>query len=177
MSDKFLDINKTIVLVGLMGCGKTSVGKLLAKALGRTFADTDHVIEANEGMKITQIFEQKGEEYFRELERAEIRKLLEGTPSVFATGGGAFMCEKTRELILAKSLCVWIHAEYDVLLERVSRKNHRPLLEKGDKAAILKELMDARYPIYAQAHVTVHSNNRPKGYVVDQILEKLESYE
>ncbi len=164
---------QSIVLVGLMGCGKTSVGMRLAKRLGLPFKDTDHEIEVQVGCSISMLFEVQGEDYFRKRELEVIEQLLAGTPCIIATGGGAFIQEPVRTLVKEKALSVWLRAELDVLLERVSRKRNRPLLERGDKADILRQLMEVRYPIYAEADVTVDSNPGPHIAVVDQIIETL----
>jgi shikimate kinase len=167
------EVNKTIVLVGLMGAGKTAIGKRLADRLGVAFVDTDHLIEEQQGRSISSIFEKEGEGHFRELERSAIRAELEKPPHVLATGGGAFMEAATRALIKEKGMSVWLRADFETLLERVSRKSTRPLLEKGDKAKILKELMEKRYPVYAEADMVVDTTAGPHEIVVDKIIEAL----
>jgi shikimate kinase len=167
------EVNKTIVLVGLMGAGKTAIGKRLADALGVAFVDTDHLIEEKEGRSISEIFQKEGERHFRHLEREAIRQELAKPPHVLATGGGAFMEADTRALIKEKGLSVWLRAEFETLLERVSRKSTRPLLEKGDKAKILKELMEKRYPVYAEADMVVDTTAGPHEIVVEKIIEAL----
>lgn len=166
-------LKKTVVLVGLMGCGKSSVGKRLAERLKVPFIDSDHVIEERAGSSITQLFEAKGEAYFRELEYEVLSGILNGQPSILATGGGAYIQERIRELIHEKAVAVWLNAEFDILLERVSRKKTRPLLEQGNKAEILKNLMDVRYPIYANADIVVASGNGPHSIVVNKVVEEL----
>lgn len=169
-----LELEKTIVLVGLMGAGKTSIGKRLAKSLNVDFRDSDIVIEEKTGCSIAEIFETSGEAYFRKLEQETIRDLLTSQkPHVLATGGGAFMNPETRAFIKENALSVWLRAELDVLVERVSRKDHRPLLEKGDKREILSKLIEARYPAYAEADLVVDSDSGPHYKVVEQIIWKL----
>lgn len=170
-------LKKPLVLIGLMGCGKSAAGKRVAEALSVPFVDSDAQIVEQAGMPISEIFETKGEAHFRELERETLRKLMEDThPKVIATGGGAFLNEETQKLILENSISLWLSAELDVLLERVSRKNTRPLLEKGDKATILKELMEVRYPIYAKAVLRVESKDVPHEETVRDILEAIERF-
>lgn len=168
-----IPIPQSVVLVGLMGCGKSSVGIRLAKRLGLPFKDTDHEIEAQVGCSISMLFEVQGEDYFRKREFEVVERLLSGPPCVIATGGGAFIQEPIRTLVKEKGLSIWLRAELDVLLERVSRKRNRPLLERGDKSEILRRLMDERYPIYAEADITVDSNPGPHIAVVEQIVETL----
>lgn len=153
-----------------MGCGKSAIGKRLAEKLELPFIDLDTAIEEKTGLTIPEIFEQHGEGYFRKLERDILREIIAGEPKIIATGGGAFINEESRKLIKEKSLSVWIKADFALLLERVSRKNNRPLLEKGDKAAILKDLMNKRYPIYAEADITVETTDGPHEIVVDKII-------
>ena len=167
-----------VTLIGLMGAGKTSVGSRLAKKLHRPFADSDQVIEERTGISISEIFELKGEAYFRKLEHDTIALLIAERPAlVLATGGGAFMQDKTRSLIKEDSISVWIRAELDILLERVSRKKTRPLLEQGDKREILESLMNVRYPVYAEADIMVESTDETHESVVQKILNALKDYE
>lgn len=167
-------MKKPIVLVGLMGCGKTAIGTRLAKKHGWHFEDLDHHIEAKEQMTISDIFAKKGEPYFRELEKQAMSELLLGDPNtIIASGGGAFIQPHIRELVEKFATSLWLKAEFDVLLERVSRKDTRPLLEQGDKAAILKSLMDERYPIYAQADIVVESKDEPHELVIERIEKAL----
>lgn len=148
---------RTVVLVGLMGAGKSSVGRRLAEALGADFHDSDDEIVAAAGMEIPDIFAQLGEQTFRQGERRVIARLLDGPPHVLATGGGAFMNAETRALIRARALSVWIRADLDTLVERTGRKDTRPLLRDGDPRAILARLIAERHPVYAEADVTVDS--------------------
>ncbi|NDF11679.1 MAG: shikimate kinase [Proteobacteria bacterium] len=168
---------RPIVLVGLMGAGKSTVGQKLAESLKIPFVDSDHTIEKEQKATVSEIFDKKGERYFRKLERQVIsRYLQQAEPVVLATGGGAFIEPATRKLIKKKGRSVWLRAEFDTLLERVSRKKTRPLLEKGDKAAILKDLMEKRYPVYAQSDIVVDTTTGPHERVVEQIVTALKTY-
>ena len=169
-----LTLEKPLVLVGLMGAGKTTIGYRLAQKLDVPFVDSDQEVEAKTGCSVSEIFETMGEQTFRELERETIAELLEHKPkSVIATGGGAFMNKQTRRLIKEKALSIWLRADLDVLVERVSRKESRPLLEKGDKRAILEKLIQDRYPIYEEADLIVDSSVGPHYKVVDEVIWKL----
>lgn len=169
-----LEIEKTIVLVGLMGAGKTSIGKRLAKTLNLEFRDSDREIEEKAGCSIAEIFEGFGESYFRQLERETIRDLLLNMPPhVLATGGGAFMDPETRGIIKENGTAIWLRAELDVLTERVIRNDHRPLLNKGNPREILEKLIAVRYPVYAEAELVVDSDSGPHYKVVEQIIWKL----
>src|SRR6202008_2820436 len=138
---------KPIVLVGLMGAGKTTVGRRLAQRLGLPFVDADAEIEEAAGMTITDIFDRFGEAHFRDGERRVIARLIDGTPKVIATGGGAFMQADTRDLILAKATAIWLDADIDILVERVSRKEGRPLLKNRDPREVLVDLAAVRNPL------------------------------
>ncbi len=164
---------RTIVLVGLMGAGKTTVGRRLAEALHMPFKDADHEIEEAAGLTVSEIFKKYGEEHFRDGERKVIARLIEGKPCVLATGGGAFMNDETRALIKADAVSVWLNAELDLLLERVMRRDTRPLLKDGDPREILERLIDERYPIYAEADLVVESGEGRHGRVVGTITTKL----
>lgn len=164
---------KSIVLVGLMGAGKTSIGRRLAKRLGLDFSDADAEIIKAAGCSIEDIFRLYGEAAFRDGERRVIARLLDDDPHVLATGGGAFMSEETRERISEHGIAVWLRAELDVLVERTSRRSDRPLLNTGDPQEILQRLMDQRYPIYALAEITVESRNVHHDLTVDRVLEAL----
>lgn len=167
---------RSLVLVGLMGAGKTTIGKRLAQRLGLDFVDADAAIEDAAGETISEIFQNHGEQYFREGERRVIARLLDEGPQVLATGGGAFMDEGTRANIAGKGISIWLHADLGVLVERVSRRGGRPLLKKNDPAKVMKELMEKRYPVYAQADITVDSDEASHDAVVDGILSALEAY-
>lgn len=161
---------RSIVLVGMMGAGKSSIGRRLAKKLDLPFVDADAEIELAAGMPITDIFEHHGEEYFRSGEARVIARLLEQGRRVLATGGGAFMNPATRDLIGAKGISVWLKAEPDVLLRRIRRRSDRPLLRTPDPEATLRRLIEERYPVYTEADVTIHSRDVPHEIIVDEII-------
>lgn len=167
---------RTIVLVGMMGAGKSAIGRLLADRLHLPFIDADTAIEEAAGMTIPEIFEKHGEESFRDGERRVIARLLEGPPCILATGGGAFMNEETRETISELAVSVWLKADFDVLWDRVSRKNTRPLLRTQDPQGTLRDLIEKRYPVYALADITVESGDATKDQMVDRVLSALEKY-
>ena len=173
-----LRLAKPIVLVGLMGSGKSSIGKRLAKALHVPFHDSDAVIEEAANSSITDIFEIYGEPIFRDLElRVMSRLLSEEAPSVIATGGGAFLQEPVRKLILARSVSVWLKADIEVLFERVSRKKTRPLLETGeDKRVILERLVAQRYPVYGLADITISSDHGAHDNVLKRAMDALDTH-
>jgi shikimate kinase len=164
---------RAIVLVGMMGAGKSSIGRRLAGTLDIPFVDADSEIEKAAGMTIPEIFELQGEDYFRAGEARVIARLLEGGPRVLATGGGAFMNEQTRALIGERGVSVWLKAELDVLLKRVRRRADRPLLKTDDPAATLEKLIALRYPTYALADVTVMSRDVPHETIVAEIIAAL----
>jgi shikimate kinase len=158
---------RSVVLVGMMGAGKSSIGRRLAARLGIPFVDADSEIERAAGMSIPEIFAKHGEPYFRAGEARVIARLLDGGPSVLATGGGAVMDEGTRELIGVKGISVWLNADIDVLVRRTKRRNDRPLVEK------IKELMPLREPIYALSDIIVRSREEPHDTIVDEIIASL----
>ncbi len=162
--------NRSIVLVGLMGAGKTTVGRRLAKRLGIGFVDADAEIERAAGKTVAEIFEEDGETFFRAGEERVIARLLNDGPQVLATGGGAWMSEVTRQAVREKGISVWLRADLDVLMERVSRRPGRPLLKNPDPRAVMRKLMDERYPVYAQADVTVESREAPHQTIVNDII-------
>ena len=164
---------RTITLVGLMGVGKSSVGRRLANALDLPFKDADVEIEAAAGRSIPDIFAEMGEPAFREGERRVIARLLENPPHVLATGGGAFMNDETRALIKERSISVWLKADLEVLVRRVSRKDSRPLLSGKDPLAVLTELAEKRYPVYAEADITVETGDTAHHVTVDQVIRAL----
>ena len=164
---------KPIVLVGLMGAGKTTIGRRLAQRLGLPFVDADHEIETAAGMTITDIFDRFGESYFRDGERRVIARLIDGTPQVIATGGGAFVQAQTRQLILESALAVWLDAAPGVLADRVARRDTRPLLRGRDPEAVLTELATVRNPFYAMAPIHVESVAAPHDATVNAILKAL----
>lgn len=162
-----------IVLVGLMGVGKSTVGRRLAARLDLPFADADSEIEAAAGMSIADIFERFGEDYFRDGERRVIARLIDGTPKVIATGGGAFINEETRALILDQALAVWLNANPRVLADRVRRRDTRPLLRGRDPAEVLTALAQTRNPFYALAPIHVSSQQAPHETTVAAIIKAL----
>ena len=156
-----LQPGRAIVLVGLMGAGKTKIGRRLAARLNLPFFDSDEEIETAAGETIEEIFANRGEAMFRDGERRVIARLLHGPLHVLATGGGAFMDPQTRGIIAQRGVSVWLRAELDVLFARVSRRTNRPLLKTPDPRAVLAELIERRYPIYAEADVTIDSGDGP----------------
>jgi len=166
--------SRSIVLVGMMGVGKSSIGRRLAARLGVPFVDADSEIEKAAGMNIADIFARHGEADFRSGEARVIARLLDGGPQVLATGGGAVMNADTRAAIKAKGVSIWLSAEFEVLMRRINkRKNDRPLLQTADPAATLRELLVAREPVYAQADLTVQSREVPHDAVVAEIMTAL----
>ncbi|MFI4973599.1 MAG: shikimate kinase [Caulobacterales bacterium] len=164
---------KTIALVGLMGVGKTSVGRRLAVALGMPFRDADAEVEQAAGRSIAEIFAQLGETAFRDGERRVIARLLDGPPHVLATGGGAFMNPETRRLIRERAISVWLKADVEVLARRVGRKDTRPLLNGRDPVEVLTALARERYPSYAEADIVVETGDTPHHVTVEAILRAL----
>ena len=164
---------RSIVLVGMMGAGKSSVGRRLAARLGIPFVDADIEIEKAAGMTITEIFAAHGEPYFRAGETRVIARLLEGGPQVLATGGGAFMNADTRATIRAKGISVWLRATLEVLSRRIKRRSDRPLLTNADPVETLRRLMDERYPVYAEADLTLLSHEVPHDRIVDECIAAL----
>ena len=164
---------RPIVLVGLMGVGKTTVGRRLAQRLRLPFVDADAEIEAAAGMEIAEIFERFGEPYFRDGERRVIARLIDGSPKVIATGGGAFINDETRRLILAQTLAVWLDAAPTVLAERVKRRDTRPLLRGRNPHEVLSELARIRNPVYALAPIHVSSHKAPHESTVAGILKAM----
>ena len=166
-------VDRSIVLVGLMGAGKTTVGRRLAAALGLPFVDADEEIERAAGLPVGEIFARLGEPEFRRGERRVIERLLQGPPHVLATGGGAFIDPETRALVKACGVSVWLRADIEVLLRRVEKRDTRPLLRGGDPRMIMQRLIAERYPLYAEADLTVDSNNGPHSTAVAQVLAAL----
>jgi len=173
-----LHIEKPIALVGLMGVGKTTVGRRLAKRLGRAFDDSDDAIEQASGRTVAGYFRDHGEADFRAGELRVIKRLLAETPPlVLATGGGAFIHPPTRKLLKEEALVIWLKGDLETLVERVSRNDKRPLLRGVDKHAKMRELLEARHPIYAQAHLKVKIARGPHLRTVNRILRILKSYQ
>jgi len=161
---------RSVVLVGMMGAGKSSIGRRLAGRLGIAFTDADNEIELAHRLSIPDIFATYGEAYFRSGEARVIARLLEGGPQVLATGGGAFMNADTRGAIAAHGISVWLKAEFDVLMRRIKRRQDRPLMKTEDPGETLRTLMAARYPVYAQADITIESREVPHDKIVDEIV-------
>lgn len=168
--------SRSVVLVGLMGCGKSSIGRRLANALDLPFVDADDEIERSAHKSIPEIFADHGEQYFRAGERKVIARLLRSGPQVLATGGGAFMNAETRAAIEAAGISVWLKAELDVLVRRVAKRDDRPLLRQGNPAQIMQALMSERYPVYAGADLTVESRDVAHEVIVGDIVEALHAY-
>jgi len=165
---------KPIVLVGLMGVGKSTVGRRLAARLHLPFVDADTEIEEAAGMTVSEIFEKFGEAYFRDGERRVIARLVDGKPKVIATGGGAFINDETRALILDQSIAIWLDAPTRILAERVGRRDTRPLLRNRNPREVLDELAAVRNPIYAQAPIRIASDQAPHESAVNAILKALD---
>jgi shikimate kinase len=165
--------HRHIVLVGLMGAGKSSVGRRLAARLGLAFVDSDHAIEEAAGMSIAEIFEKRGEGEFRSGERRVIQRLLGQAQQVIATGGGAFMDQETRQSIKGQGVSLWLKADLPVLLRRVQRRQDRPLLKTDNPEQTMRDLMEKRYPVYAEADITVISDDHTHEVMVQRAIEAL----
>jgi shikimate kinase len=166
-------VPKTIVLVGLMGAGKSSIGKRLAQVLSLPFTDVDAEIEAAAGLSIEEIFARDGEAAFRSGERRVLARLLDNPTQILATGGGAFMDPDTRALIRARAISIWLRADLELLLARVARRNNRPLLKNRDPRQVLAQLIEERYPIYAEADLVVDSLDGPAEATLQEVLATL----
>lgn len=175
-ADPELPRDRTIALVGLMGAGKTSVGRRLAEALNLPFHDGDDEVERAAGMSVPEIFGLYGETSFRETERRVIARLLSGPRHVLGTGGGAFMDPETRALMREKALVVWLKADVDVLAKRVARKGNRPLLAGKDPLEVLTALAETRHPVYAEADLVVESGDIPHAAAVDAIIAAVQAH-
>ena len=171
-----LSLPRTVALVGLMGAGKSAIGKRLAVRLGLPFVDADDEIERAAGCSISEFFEKYGEQEFRAGERRVIGRLREETPRILSTGGGAYMDPETRGLMKTRAITVWLRAELDVLFDRVKKRTHRPLLRQGDPKEILARLMHQRYPIYAEADIVVDSTAQPAERTTEQVIEAIRTY-
>ena len=169
-------VDRSIVLVGLMGAGKTCIGRRLAARLGLAFTDADSEIEEAAGCSIEDYFAQHGEAAFRDGERRVIKRLLSGAPQVVSTGGGAFMDAGTRAEIRAHGVSLWLRADLELLLKRTGRRNNRPLLKRGDPREILDRLIRERYPVYAEADVVVDSADGPPDVTVERSARGLEAW-
>ena len=169
-------LDRPVVLVGLMGAGKSTVGRRLAKRLGLPFVDSDVAIEDASGLSAAEVFERFGEDDFRDGERRLVARLVEGEVRVIATGGGAFVDPRTRELLNERAITVWLDAPVEVLADRTGRRDTRPLLRTGNRAETLKRLSDERRPTYAEAHIHVKSGEGAHGDVVEAIVDALDDY-
>ncbi len=179
MSDPAMDQrlqSRTIALVGLMGAGKTTIGRRLAKTLHMAFVDADAEIEAAAGCSVNDIFERHGEPEFRRGERQVVARLLKQAPHVLATGGGAFIDSATRKLIKKKAVSIWLRADLELLLARVKKRDTRPLLRAGDPKEIMMVLMAERYPIYQKADIIIDSVDGPHDTIVYNIIKELTGY-
>lgn len=168
-----IPVPKTIVMIGLMGAGKSCIGRLLAQRLGLDFIDADEEIEQAAQCSIDEIFERHGEAAFRDGERRVIARILDGPVHVLAAGGGAMMDKQTRANIRSQAISVWLRADLDLLVQRVSRRHNRPLLKNGEPRDILERLMKTRHPIYAKADVVVDSDAKPPKVIVDRVIKAL----
>jgi len=169
-------LDRPVVLVGLMGVGKSTVGRRLAKRLGLSFVDSDSEIEDAAGYPAAEIFERFGERDFRDGERRLVARLIEGDIRVIATGGGAFVDPRTRKLLNERAITIWLDAPVEILAERTSRSDRRPLLRNGDPKGTLERLAEERRPSYAEAHIHVKSGDGAHKDVVDAIIRALEDY-
>ncbi len=168
---------RTLVFVGLMGAGKSVIGRLVAQALGIPFVDSDHEIERVSRMTIPELFSSYGEPEFRSLEARVISRLIRSGPRVLSTGGGAFMNETTRQLVADHALSVWLKADLEVLWMRVSKRDSRPLLKTADPKVTLASLMDQRYPVYAMADLTVQSRDVPRDIISGECIDAIAALE
>ncbi len=169
-------LDRPIVLVGLMGAGKSCVGRRLARQLGVSFVDADVEIEDAAGCTISEIFEKYGESYFRNGERRVMARLLRGAPGILAAGGGAFIDPETRNMIRREALSIWLRADFDTLRSRTKGRTHRPLLNADDAEKTLKNLMDQRYPVYAEADITVDTGQDSPNATCRRVLKAIEDY-
>ena len=176
MTDLGKRLDRPVVLVGLMGVGKSTVGRRLAKRLGLSFVDSDTEIEDAAGYPAAEIFERYGETDFRDGERRLVARLIEGEVRVIATGGGAYIDQRTRELLNERAITIWLDAPVDILAERTSRRDTRAQLRNGDPKAVLERLADERRASYAQAHIHVRSGDGAHKDVVEAIVQALDEY-
>jgi shikimate kinase len=169
-------LDRPVVLVGMMGAGKTRLGRLLSRALALDFVDSDEEIETAARMTINEIFDRFGEPYFRDGEKRVVRRLIQNGVRIVSTGGGAIMQPETAQLIAAESVCIWVRAEIPVMVARATRGEKRPLLRDGDPTAIFEKLVAVRYPVYAQADITVYSDESADDKILRQALAGLHEY-
>jgi shikimate kinase len=167
--------DRSIVFVGLMGAGKTAIGRKLSQILGLPFVDSDHEIEQVSRMTIAELFEQYGEAEFRALEQRVIERLLKAGPQIFSTGGGAFMNAQTRQGVAERGVSVWLKADLDLLMQRVAKKPSRPLLQNPDPRAVMARLMEERYPIYATADITIQTRDERREIIASEVLAALKT--
>lgn len=170
-------IDRPIVLVGMMGSGKSSVGRRLAARLHLPFYDADDEIESAAGLNISEIFQRYGEPYFRDGERRVIQRLMDAGPCVLATGGGAFAQDDTRQRILDKGVAIWLDVPIAILIDRTARRTHRPLLNQGDPKEVMARLLAQREPAYAQAPLRVKTDSTPHSRAVEAIVALLKDYQ
>lgn len=168
-----IDLSRPIVLIGMMGAGKSAIGRMIAQKLKIPFVDADHEIELAADLSVEEIFANHGEQHFRDGECRVIERLLETSPCILATGGGAYIQGKTRDVIQRSGISVWMNGDFEVLWDRVSRRSHRPLLKTADPQGTLKQLMLERYPIYEKADITVMSEDITKEAMRDRIIDAI----
>jgi shikimate kinase len=168
---------RSIVLVGLMGAGKSTIGRRLAQKLDLAFVDADAEIEQAAGKSVQDIFRDHGEASFREGERRVIARLLESGPQVLATGGGAFMTEETRNNISRRGIAVWLKADIELLMKRVRRRDNRPLLKADNPEEVMQSLIEQRYPVYSQADIIIESRDVPHSSIVSDVIRALAAYQ
>lgn len=176
MTDLAKRLDRPVVLVGLMGVGKSTVGRRLAKRLGLSFVDSDAAIEDASGYSAAEVYERYGERDFRDGERRLVARLIEGDVRVIATGGGAYVDPRTRQLLNERAITVWLDAPIEILAERTGRRDTRPLLRNGDRKDTLERLSEERRPSYAEAHIHVKSGDGAHKDVVDAIIRALEDH-
>ncbi|MCJ8324019.1 MAG: shikimate kinase [Rhizobiales bacterium] len=168
--------NRSIVLIGLMGAGKTTLGRRLSKHLNLNFKDADHEIEAAAGMDVAEFFATFGEQKFREGEEKVIARLLDEGPQILATGGGAYMCKTTRQNIKQNGISIWLRGDLELLMERIALRQTRPLLQVENPREVMQKLIDERYPIYAQADIIIDTIDAPHNVMIDKLLDKMFEY-
>lgn len=171
------NFKKPLVLIGMMGSGKSTIGKRLSYKLNLQFYDTDQIIEAKEKLTILEIFDFRGEEYFRKLESKVIKETLDYGTVVISIGGESFKNEEIRSSIKEKAISIWLKTDIEVLHERVSRRNTRPQFNNGNKMDTIKKMMEENYPVFEQADIIIESKNMEAHFVVDTIMSKLKSYQ
>lgn len=173
---QFFKLPKTIALVGMMGVGKTSIGRILAKRLDVSFMDSDHEVEAAAKCSVADIYAWYGEKAFRDTERLIIKRLATETPHILSTGVEVFVHDDCRELLLDHTVTVWLKASIDTIYPRVARRSHRPQLEQGNKKEILQNLIHSYYPLYEKAHIHVNCDNQSAQHTAESIILKVQSY-